>query len=356
VAYLAEVVVVDDQATSLKIASATLSKSGYRVAGFRDAESAWSYLVANPSARLVVSDWQMPGMTGLNLLEKVRNERRGPDTFFLLCTATRDAASVREAITSGADDYVSKPFEASELIARVGAGERRLALDTRVTMIDALAKLADSRDPETGMHLERVRMYCRRLAETAMQRGVYADVLEPRLIMMIDQTSILHDIGKVGTPDAILNKPGKLTEEEFEVMKQHTVIGAGALEAGIEDGNALGFMRIAHDIILNHHERWDGKGYPNGLSGETIPLPARILSIADVYDALRSQRPYKAPMPHDKAVAIVAEGRGTQFDPLLIDVFLELTDEFEQISVEHADRPDDLEAVPPAGVRHRPAA
>jgi len=336
-AYIAQALVVDDQPTSLKIASRTLSKAGYDVAEFRDAMSAWEHLVANPSIRIVVSDWHMPEMTGLDLLEKVRNERLGSDTFFLLCTATRDASSIRQAIESGADDYVCKPFEASELIARVGAGERRLALDTRVTMIESLARLADSRDPETGEHLHRVRLYCRALAEAAMKQGVYADRLDNRLAVLIDQTSILHDIGKVGTPDAILNKPGKLTDEEFAVMKQHTVIGARALEHGLEPEHTIGFMRVAHDIVLNHHEKWDGSGYPNGLSGEDIPLAARILAVADVYDALRSKRVYKAQMPHEKAVSILREGRGQHFDPLLIDVFDSIHERFEAISEEHGD-------------------
>jgi len=351
--YIAQALVVDDQPTSLKIASRTLSKAGYGVVEFRDAASAWDHLVANPSVRIVVSDWHMPEMTGLDLLAKVRNERTGPDTFFLLCTATRDASSIRQAIESGADDYVCKPFEANELIARVGAGERRLALDTRVTMIESLARLADSRDPETGEHLERVRLYCRALAEAAMRQGVYADRLDNRLAVLIDQTSILHDIGKVGTPDAILNKPGKLSAEEFDVMQRHTLIGARALEHGLEPGQAEGFMRIAHDIVLNHHEKWDGSGYPNGLAGEAIPLPARILAIAAVYDALRSKRVYKERMPHAKAVSILLEGRARHFDPRLIDVFESIHERFEEISERHGDTPPPTEnADKPADLPH----
>jgi len=192
--------------------------------------------------------------------------------------------------------------------------------EARDAVIVALATLAEYRDPETGAHLQRVQAYCRLLSEALAARK-YGRVINRAFIEAIVHSSPLHDIGKVGTPDHILLKPGRLTPEEFEVMKRHAVLGGDAIRDLIVQGRAQPFLQMGMEIAYHHHEKYDGSGYPAGLAGQDIPLPARIMALADVYDALTSRRPYKEPMPHERAAAIIREGRGRHFDPDVADAF-----------------------------------
>jgi putative two-component system response regulator len=188
----------------------------------------------------------------------------------------------------------------------------------------ALAKLAESRDDDTGDHLERVRKLCSVLAEKMAVMPGYHSIIDTEFIENIYHASPLHDIGKVGIPDHILLKPGKLTPEEFDIMKQHTVIGAHTLRAVQEKYQGNVFIEMGIDIARSHHERWNGAAYPDGISGHDIPLSACIMAVADVYDALCTNRCYKQAIPHEKAVMIIGEGKGTHFAPDVVDVFLEL--------------------------------
>ncbi|HTN77366.1 MAG TPA: HD domain-containing phosphohydrolase, partial [Pirellulaceae bacterium] len=216
----------------------------------------------------------------------------------------------------------------AELIVRVRSGERILGMETREMAIFALAKLAESRDPETGHHLDRVRNYCRVLARHVATMPKYQHEVDAEFIRLIYQTSPLHDIGKVGIPDSVLLKPGQFNAAEFAVMQQHTRIGAATLEAALERYPEARFLKIARDIALTHHERFDGTGYPAGLRGEDIPLCGRIVAIADVYDALTSKRVYKPAFEHSVARSIILKDSGTHFDPDLVDAFLAVEDEF----------------------------
>jgi putative two-component system response regulator len=200
--------------------------------------------------------------------------------------------------------------------------------DSQIATIYALVKLAESRDDDTGAHIERTARLCRLLAEKLGQLPEFSGIIDDEYIENIYRSSPLHDIGKVGIPDAILQKPGKLTQEEFQIMKTHAEIGARTLEdvANQYKGNA--FIKMGLEITRGHHEKWDGTGYPNGLSGPDIPLSARIMAIVDVYDALRSKRTYKEGFSHEKSAEIIQEGRGTHFDPQLVDIFLKYQDEF----------------------------
>ena len=194
---------------------------------------------------------------------------------------------------------------------------------SQIATIHALVKSAEARDDDTGAHIERTSAYCQLIAEKAFEAGVYHDIIDPDYAKNLAKASPLHDIGKVGIPDAILLKPGRLTDDEFMIMKTHVAVGYETL-ASVEKsypGNA--FLRLGMDIANGHHEKWDGSGYAGGLSGEDIPLSARIMALSDVYDALRSKRVYKDGFPHQKAVDIIAEGRGSHFDPLLVDIFLQ---------------------------------
>jgi putative two-component system response regulator len=243
--------------------------------------------------------------------------------YVILLTARHDASDSIEGMTAGADDFIVKPFQPSELVLRVKAGERLLALETRELLIFALAKLAESRDSDTGAHLERVRTYSRIIGEHLLRQPKYRDQVNPEFVRLIYLTSPLHDIGKVAVPDQILLKPGPLTEEEFEVMKTHTTRGAETLDAALKQYPSARFLRMARDIAASHHEWYDGSGYPRGLAGQAIPLSARIVALADAYDALTSRRVYKDAFTHEKARSAVIKGRGTHFDPDVVDAFLE---------------------------------
>lgn len=202
---------------------------------------------------------------------------------------------------------------------------------SQMTTIYALVSLAESRDDETGEHISRAGQYCRLIAEELFKKGKYADEVNEQFIESITQASPLHDIGKVGIPDSILLKPGKLTTEEFEIMKTHTTIGYDTLASAGRKGVMNPFIKFGMEIALCHHEKWDGGGYPNGLRGDEIPISARIMALVDVYDALRSKRVYKEGFSHEKSVSIIEEGKGSHFDPTLVEIFLENQHKFRDI-------------------------
>jgi putative two-component system response regulator len=227
---------------------------------------------------------------------------------------------------------MTKPFDREELAARIKVGERLLALETRDLAIFGMAKLAESRDPETGQHLERVRLFCREISGELQRHPAFAGTVGASFLRSIFVTSPLHDIGKVAIPDRILLKPSRLTDEEFEVMKRHTLHGARTVEAALHRYPSAGFLLMARDIALTHHERFDGRGYPLALRGRAIPLAGRIAALADVYDAITSKRIYKQAQTHEVACEIIRRGAGTQFDPDIVKAFKALEHRFREIS------------------------
>jgi putative two-component system response regulator len=223
------------------------------------------------------------------------------------------------------------------LVGEVSKRAREMEFSQDVTIL-ALASLAETRDTETGNHLRRTQKYVRVLAEHLQRHPHFSLALTRTNIEIICKSAPLHDIGKVGIPDHVLLKPGKLTAEEFDVMKTHTTLGREAMEkAEQEMGRSAPFLAFAKEIASSHHEKWDGSGYPDGLAGECIPIAARLMAVADVYDALISARAYKLPMTHQKAGSIIIEGRGTHFDPDIVDAFLALQSEFEAIAARFND-------------------
>ena len=220
------------------------------------------------------------------------------------------------------------------VLNQIRLAERNEARDATIL---ALAKLAENRDPDTGAHLERVQSYCRLLAGTLAETDKYANVIDHRFIDALVHSSPLHDIGKVGIPDQILLKPGKLDDDEFETMKRHTVIGGNTIRTIIEQGRDQPFLKMGMDIAFSHHEKYDGTGYPDGLKGDAIPLAARILAVADVYDALTTKRVYKPPIPHDQSVAIIRDESGSHFDPDVVEAFNQREAEFRQLALELSD-------------------
>jgi putative two-component system response regulator len=314
----------------------------------------------------VLLDIMMPGMDGYEVCRRLKADPALKHIPVIFLTAKVEIEDEQKGFDVGAVDYITKPISPPIVLARVQTHltlksaadflkDKNAFLETEVAKrthevqvvqdvtIMAMASLAETRDNETGNHIRRTQNYVRALAKKLQANPKFASYLTDETLDMLYKSAPLHDIGKVGIPDAILLKPGKLTAEEFEVMKTHTTLGRDAIIAAEELIDAPStFLRLAREIAHYHQEKWDGSGYPEGLAGETIPVSARLMAIADVYDALISRRVYKEPMPHDKAVAIIREGRDRHFDPVMVDAFLQIAEEFHAIAGRFADSADDV--------------
>ena len=331
-----EVLVVDDEAISRMAVAQTLQAAGYTVSTACNGHEALARLNLN-NLQLVVCDWSMPGMNGIELCRAIRSTVRRRYIYVVMLTSHSRPEDTLAGLKSGADDYVTKPFNPAELVLRVNTGRRIIRAESGDLTIFTLAKLAESRDPDTGAHLERVRSYCHTLALQLQQNPRFDDTIDDNFVRLVYETSPLHDIGKVAIPDAILLKPGKLTAEEFDVMKTHTLHGARTLAAALAEFPNAEFLRMAHAIALSHHEKYNGTGYPHGLAGDAIPLSARIVAVADVYDALTTKRVYKDAIDHTRAVQIITADSGIHFDPAVVDAFLQIEDEFVAIAHRYAE-------------------
>lgn len=294
---------------------------------------------------LILLDVLMPGMDGYQVCQRLKSNVRTADIPIIFLTAMKDITDKTKAFEMGAIDYLTKPFEALELKARVKNHlelifARKLLADqnqileqmvkvrteqlyrTQSATIYSLAALAETRDSETGDHIKRTQHYIKALALALRDFGWYRDVLIDDYINMLYDSAPLHDIGKVGVPDHILLKPGKLTTVEFEQMKLHAWYGMKTLESAEKELGETSFLTLAKEIAYTHHEKWDGTGYPNQLSGENIPLSGRLMALVDVYDALISERPYKKAYSHDRAREIIIEGSGKHFDGRIVEAFI----------------------------------
>ncbi len=343
-----KILIVDDDPLALELLQFTLTRFGYTVETATDGQSALERMRLF-SPRFIISDVEMPGMSGIDLCKKIRQRSSTQYTYFILLTSNSDPESVLEGLDAGADDYLSKPFRHEELRLRLEGGKRLLMLEGRDMMIFSLAKLAESRDQETGKHLERMREYSRAITTELMRWEKFEKTIDAQYIELIYLTSPLHDVGKVGIPDAVLLKPGKLTPEEFEVMKRHTLIGGETLLASAEAHPEASFLKMALDIALKHHEKWDGSGYPFGLKGEEIPLSARIVALADVYDALTTKRVYKPAFAHEVATDIIRQSSGKHFDPDLVEAFFNIENQIRDIQAELDEIPQNSAPAPADG-------
>ena len=320
------VLIADDDPIALAMLQDALTDAGHEVTCASDGRQALDLLARTP-CQILITDWEMPGLDGLALCQAVRRGHAGHlggggYVYVILLTSHGSTAERVRGLSAGADDFMTKPFEPRELLARMQGAERLLSLETRDVAIFAMAKLAESRDVETGAHLERVMNYSRILAQQLPVMGHYVNDIDPEFVRLVYSTSPLHDIGKVGIPDGVLLKPGRLDDREFEIMKTHASIGAQTLDAALRQFPGAKFLRIARDIAASHHERWDGTGYPAGLKAQEIPLCARIVALADVYDALTSKRVYKNAFAHEVAKSIIAKDAGAHFDPAVVEAFL----------------------------------
>jgi len=333
-----QVLIADDEAVARHVLAGTLLKAGFETLIATDGEQALAMLRQTP-CQLVVSDWEMPGLSGIDLCRAVRGGEFLRYIYFIMLTGHDRSQDVIDGLNAGADDFVTKPFNPQEIVVRLRAGQRLLTLESAEMTIFALARLAESRDPETGAHLERVRSYCRALATQLRRAGAFADEIDEQYLHLIYQTSPLHDIGKVAIPDCVLLKAGRLTDEEFDIMKTHTTHGAATLEAASSRYPNAAFLRMARNIALTHHEKYDGTGYPGALAGEAIPLCGRIVAVADVYDALTSRRVYKDAFTHAVARSIILDDRDSHFDPAVTDSFIACEAQFMAIRARYADQP-----------------
>jgi putative two-component system response regulator len=345
------ILIVDDAPENLHVLVRILGAVGYRPRAVRSGKLAIQ-AAENDPPDLILLDVMMPGMDGYEACRQIKANDRLKDIPVIFLSALNEADDKVKAFAAGCVDYVAKPFHVDEVRARVDVQMklRRLQIElerrnhrlrdlvkeqvkeiseSQMATIFALAKLAEARDDDTGRHLERVQTWCRLLAARCGEQPSHRAEADAVFVENIVHASPLHDVGKVGIRDAVLLKPGKLTPEEFAEMKTHTTLGARTLEAveGQYPNNA--FIRMGIEIARWHHERWDGKGYPEGLSGTDIPLSARIMAVADVYDALRSNRCYRPALSHEKSREIIFEGRGTHFDPDVVEAFRGLETTFE---------------------------
>lgn len=326
-----KIVIAEDDPIAIELLRESLLADGHEVETAENGRDALD-LIERGSARVLISDWEMPIMNGADLCKAVRAGGLSRYVFIIMLTSRGTRADLVEGLRAGADDFLVKPFDPVELSVRLSVAERITALETRDLMIFGMAKLAESRDQDTGSHLERVRMYCHVLAEHLSNQPKFSSVVDREFVKLMYLTSPLHDIGKVGVPDAILLKAGRLSPEEFVIMRKHTTIGARTLEAALREFPGARFLAMARDIAASHHEKWDGSGYPQGLKGTDIPLCARILAVADVYDALSTQRVYKPAIPHERAREMILAGSGTHFDPEIVGAFLACEDKFMTIA------------------------
>jgi putative two-component system response regulator len=321
------ILIVDDDDLSLQILDGVLDEMGYEVDRARDGKEAMAKLQSG-EIHIVITDWEMPTMNGLDLCRAIR-ENDFVGYIYIIMLTSRDGGQQKiEGLHAGADAFLVKPLNSEELVVSLKTAERILSLETRDLTMFALAKLSESRDPETGAHIERVQSYARLIAQHLAGTDKYRGMVDPEFIRLIHQTSPLHDIGKVAIPDSILLKPGKLSTDEMAIMRTHAQIGAQTLDASHKRFPNVRFLQMARDIALSHHERWDGRGYPEGLKGDQIPLAARIVTIADVYDALTSRRVYRDALSHAQAKELILQQRGLHFDPDVVEAFLKTERQF----------------------------
>jgi len=319
------ILLVDDDPAQRTLLNMCLEQGDFAVVEAGNGEEAFRVLEKEPEIRLVITDLDMPVMHGFDLISKVR-ESDLRYRYIIVLTSSEDKKSLVRALSLGADDYIPKPVRPDELRLRVEGGIRLLRLEIQEELILSMAKLAEYRSDETGYHLERVLFYTRTLGRDLGMKYPHLKI-STQLAEEFARVSPLHDIGKVAIPDSILHKPGKLTSEEFEVMKNHATIG-GQLLKDIFTKTRSPYLKVAYEAAMYHHERYNGNGYPEGLKGEDIPLVARIVALADMYDAMTSERCYKKAFSHEKAKRIIVEEKGEHLDPKMVESFLDKEEEW----------------------------
>ncbi|MGE5676731.1 MAG: HD domain-containing phosphohydrolase [Pseudomonadota bacterium] len=347
------IMIVDDTPFNLVILEEILHGQGYQVAAFPKGELALRAAVENPPD-LILLDILMPEMDGFEVCRRLKSDARLQAVPVIFISSLDDTANIVKAFTIGGIDYISKPFKEAEVRVRI---ENHLKLrrtqqelseyshhledlvkakvkdimHSQMATLVAISNLAELRDGKTGQHIERTRTLCRRLALKLQENPKFSGIITDSFVDNIYYAAPLHDIGKIGIPDRILLKQDKLTPEEYEIMKTHVTIGMLALQRVLNMYPKNSFITMGVDLTRCHHEKWNGSGYPDGLKGAAIPLSARIMALVDVYDALRSGRPYKEVMSHKESVRMIREGSGQHFDPEIVGAFVSIEEVFNEI-------------------------
>jgi putative two-component system response regulator len=352
------ILIVDDTPANLQLLSGMLKDRGYRARPVPSGILALQAASLDPPD-LILLDISMPDMDGYEVCMRLKTDSKLKDIPVIFISALTETLDKLKAFSIGGVDYITKPFQFEEIHARINThlSLRRLNIElekhnhqlqelvlnqirelysSQMATIFALAKLAELRDDDTGRHLDRVQIFCKMLSVRLRGSPYNTRQIDTSFIDNIHHASPLHDIGKVSIPDSILLKQGRLTPEEFEIMKSHAATGAHALETVRAQYPRNDFLDMGILIARSHHEKWDGKGYPDGISGESIPLPARIMAIVDVYDALRSKRCYKDALNHEETCKIIYESSGTHFDPKVVAAFRDLNADFDRLKVKLA--------------------
>ena len=354
------VLCVDDEPLNIILLESILSPCGYDVVSAANGAEA---LERSKAERIDICllDVMMPGMDGHEVCRRLKSAPQTEHIPVIFLTAHNSIEAEEQGLLMGAVDFIRKPISHPIVLARIqthlqvkywqdslqnqnvwlkGEVERRLSEVNRLqeSSIMVMVSLAEFRDECTGNHIRRTQKYVGILAERLARLPKYADLLTPQYIELLEKSAPLHDIGKIAIPDNILLKPDKLTVPEFEIMKTHSRRGCEMLRtAGGYMSEQGDFLAVAMDIALSHHEKWDGSGYPDSLSGEQIPLSARLMAVADVFDALMTTRPYRSPMTCEQVYKIVVESSGSHFDPHIVDVFMNVQDEFRDIASKWGD-------------------
>jgi Response regulator containing a CheY-like receiver domain and an HD-GYP domain len=354
------ILMVDDSPDNLRLLTAVLKRGGLVPRPITSGRLAIKAAQADPPD-LVLLDIRMPEMSGVEVCRRFKQDERLRGIPVIFISGLQGSDDKVEGFRAGGVDFVSKPFQEEVVLARIKTHLRlrrlqvelsshNLQLEQRIseqvkaattshlTTIFALAKLAEVRDDDTGQHIERVQTFARMLGERMRELGLHVAQLTSAFIENLYQTACLHDIGKVGTPDAILCKPGKLTTEEFAEMRKHCALGARTLAAVLARHPDNQFLRMGVEVARSHHERWDGTGYPDGLRNTAIPPSARIVALADFYDALTSKRCYRPAFSHEDTCRMIQVGSGTHFDPDVASAFADLEGDFRRIRHETQDR------------------
>jgi putative two-component system response regulator len=362
---LPRILIAEDDPQSAELFDAYLAGTDYEIQTAGDGEETLRK-VKEWQPDLILLDIMMPDHSGYDVCRELKADAATRDIPIVFLTAMSTVEDERKGLELGAVDYITKPISPPIVLVRVATHlaikaaadflrdkndylEAEVARRTAeisaiqdVTIL-AMASLAETRDTDTGNHIRRTQFYVRALAERLKEHPRFRHFLEPATVEMLFKSAPLHDIGKVGIPDRILLKPGRLDEDEYEVMKTHTTLGRDAIRSAEERlGTSVEFLRLAKEIAYGHQEKWDGTGYPQGLGGDDIPISARLMAVADVYDALVSRRIYKDGMTHEEALALLVAGRGTHFDPDVVDAFVEIESEVRGIAALFRDTDADL--------------
>ncbi len=349
-----KIMVIDDNITNLNIARKALEKQ-YEVMLIPSGEKALKVL-ERIVPDLILLDVEMPGMSGFDFISIVKNtESPICEIPIIFVTAKDDSSSEYEGLDLGAVDYITKPFSFPLLLKRVALHlkltnqqqelqnyssnleimvreKTKVIQELQYAVVQAMSDMVERRDGSTGGHIVRTKNYLKILLDKAKEDHIYNGQLTLVDTELYSHASQMHDVGKISIPDSILLKPGRLTDDEFNIMKFHTIYGEEAIKNSIHELKDAEFLRVASEFAVSHHEKWDGSGYPNGLSGTDIPISGRLMAIVDVYDAIISKRPYKDAYTHTVACDIIVKDSGKHFDPELVQIFLKIADVFKQIS------------------------